>query len=75
MNFQKKTDKLARKEQVLKARVKLEGQKINLANRRRQLEKIQLRGLNFRPFNLGNFINRGNDLADSILGLKKRNRR
>ena len=73
--MKQKIKKLKQKKELVKARTQLLGQKINLANRRRQLEKIQLRGLNISPPNLGTFIQRGSDLTNYLFGLRKRKSR
>ena len=70
-----KIGKLRRKEELIKAKTQLLGQKINLANRKRQLEKIQLQGFNIRPPSIGAFIQRGNDITSSLFGLKRKSRR
>ncbi len=66
-----KIERLRQKEAIVRAKVQLQGQRINLANRRRQLEKIQLKGLNIRPFSILGFVQQGNEVTENIFGLKK----
>lgn len=70
-----KIRKLRYKTEIVRQKVKLQGQIINLVNRRRQLEKIQLRGLNIIPFSMGGFIKRGNDISEDLFGVGRRARK
>ena len=72
-----KIEKLRRKEAIVRAKVQLLGQKENLRNRQRQLDNLRTKdlGINIRPFSLGGFIQRGNDITENLFGLKRKSRR
>ena len=66
-----KIERLRQKEAIVRAKIQLQGQKINLANRQRQLHKIQSQGFNFKPFSILGFVQQGNEVTENIFGLKK----
>ena len=68
-----KIEKLKRKQRIIEAKTKLLGQKENLRNRQRQLDNLRTKdlGINIRPFSLGGFVQRGNEVTENIFGFKK----
>ncbi len=69
MDYEKQTEKLERKEKILQARTKVLGQKIDMANRKRNLRNIQMKSYEEMIDLPLPFINRGiNHLHEFFLG-------